>query len=103
MAPGVDGPFLAPHAVHGARKSLRPARAPEGQGGRLLAHLHQRHLGAEGQEYLLGLGGVRVVTVLVKPLLEGSRHVLQSLALVPHLAAVLPGSGTRGRREERPG
>lgn len=42
---------------------------------------------AEGQQDLLGLGGVGVVSVLVEPLLERPRHVLQGLALVSHFAA----------------
>lgn len=37
--------------------------------------------------------------MLVKPLLEGPRHVLQGLPLVPHLPAVLPGSGTQWEEE----
>lgn len=60
-------------------------------------HLHQRHLGAEGQQDFFRLGGVGVVPVFVEPLLERPRHVLQGLALVSHFAAV----GTnpvRGRR-----
>lgn len=55
-----------------------------------LPYLHQGHLGAEGQQNLLGLGGVWVVAVLVEPLLERPRHVLQRLPLVPHLPAALP-------------
>lgn len=50
-------------------------------------HLDQGHLRAEGQQDLLGLGGVGVVSVLVEPLLERPRHVLQGLALVSHFAA----------------
>lgn len=50
-------------------------------------HLDQRHLRAESQQDLLGLGGVGVVPVLVEPLLERPRHVLQGLALVSHFAA----------------
>lgn len=50
-------------------------------------HLDQRHLRAKGQQNFLGLGGVGVVPVLVEPLLEWPRHVLQGLALVPHFTA----------------
>lgn len=51
-------------------------------------HLHQRHLGAEGQQDFFRLGGVGVVAVLVEPLLQRPRHVLQGLTLVSHFAAV---------------
>lgn len=64
--------------------------AAAGGGGRRFPYLHQGHLRAEGQQNLLGLGGVGVVAVLVEPLLERPRHVLQRLPLVPHLAAALP-------------
>lgn len=50
-------------------------------------HLDQSHLGAEGQEDFLRLGWVGVVSVLVEPLFEGPRHVLQGLALVSHFAS----------------
>lgn len=79
-------------------RAPRPSRA--GWGSVDPGYLHQRHLRAESQEYLLRLGGVRVVTVLVKPLLEGPCHVLQGLSLVPHLPAGLPGPGAAG---EKPG
>lgn len=51
------------------------------------SHLDQSHLRAERQQDFLRLGRVRVVSVLVEPLLERPRHVLQSLALVSHFAA----------------
>ena len=47
-------------------------------------HLNQGHLRAEGQQDFLRLGGVGVVSVLVEPLLERPRHILQGLALVSH-------------------
>lgn len=50
-------------------------------------HLDQRHLWAESQQNFLCLCGVGVVSVLVEPLLERSRHVLQGLALVSHFTA----------------
>lgn len=46
------------------------------------SHLNQRHLGAECQEDFLCLGGVGIVPVLVEPLLERPRHVLQGLTFV---------------------
>lgn len=66
----------------------RPRGRRGGTGG--FPYLHQGHLGAEGQQDLLGLGGVGIVAVLVEPLLERPRHVLQRLPLVPHLATALP-------------
>lgn len=65
-----------------------------------LPYLHQGHLGAEGQQNLLRLGGVRVVAVLVEPLLERPRHVLQRLPLVPHLPAALPRPARRRGAED---
>lgn len=50
-------------------------------------HLDQGHLRAESQEDFLCLGRVGVVSVLVEPLLEWPRHVLQGLALVSNFAA----------------
>lgn len=69
---------------------MKRPRAAAGGGGKGFSYLHQGHLGAEGQQNLLGLGGVGVVAVLVEPLLERPRHVLQRLPLVPHLPAALP-------------
>lgn len=73
----------------GPRSPSLPSAGPSGR-PRGFPYLYQGHLGAEGQQDLLGLGGVGVVTVLVEPLLERPRHVLQRLPLVPHLAAALP-------------
>lgn len=70
-----------------AHETPQSSRRRWGQG---FSYLHQGHLGAEGQQNLLGLGGVGVVAVLVEPLLERPRHVLQRLPLVPHLPAALP-------------
>lgn len=42
---------------------------------------------AEGQQDFLRLGRVGVVSVLVEPLLERPRHVLQGLALVSYFTA----------------
>lgn len=49
-------------------------------------HLDQGHLRAESQEDFLCLGGVGVVSMLVEPLLEWPRHVLQGLTLVSNFA-----------------
>ena len=46
------------------------------------SHLDQGHVGAQGQQQLLGLGGVGVVPVLVQPMFQGSCHVLQGLSPV---------------------
>ncbi len=59
-------------------------------------HLDQGHLRAEGQQDFLGLGGVGVVSVLVEPLLERPRHVLQGLTLVSHFTA----AGTTPEEEQ---
>lgn len=53
-------------------------------------HLDQRHLRAKGEQDFLGFGGVGVVPMLVEPLLQWPRHVLQSLTLVSHF----PPAGT---------
>lgn len=47
-----------------------------------LTYLDKRHVRAQGQEDLLGLGGVGVVPVFVQPVLERPGHVLQHLSLV---------------------
>lgn len=52
--------------------------------------LDQRHLRAKSEQNFLRFGGVGVVSVLVKPLLQRPRHVLQSLTLVSHF----PPAGT---------
>lgn len=52
--------------------------------------LDQRHLRAKSEQNFLRFGGVGVVSVLVEPLLQRPRHVLQSLTLVSHL----PPAGT---------
>lgn len=84
--------------------SVERPRAAAGGGGRRVPYLHQGHLGAKGQQDLLGLGGVGVVPVLVEPLLEWPRHVLQRLPLVPHLPAALPRpAAEKGRSGPRPG
>ena len=52
-------------------------------------YLYQGHLGLIGELDLLLLGGVGVVLVLVEPLLEWARHVVERFALVAHVAARL--------------
>lgn len=52
--------------------------------------LDQRHLRAKSEQNFLRFGGVGVVSVLVEPLLQRPRHVLQSLTLVSHF----PPAGT---------
>lgn len=47
-------------------------------------YLDQRHLRAKREQDFLSFGRVGVVSMLVEPLLQRSRHVLQSLALVSH-------------------
>lgn len=54
------------------------------------AYLYQRHLWAESEQDFLGFGGVGVVSMLIEPLLQRPRHVLQSLTLVSHF----PPAGT---------
>lgn len=49
-----------------------------------LAYLDQRHLRAESEQDFLSFGRVGVVSMLVEPLLQRPRHVLQSLTLVSH-------------------
>lgn len=48
------------------------------------AYLDQRHLRAESEQDFLSFGRVGVVSMLVEPLLQRPRHVLQSLTLVSH-------------------
>ena len=103
QAGGASGPAdLGPSFPSSGEEKggLRPCLTKRGAGARGPDYLHERHLRAERQENLLGLGGIWVVAVLVQPLLQGPRHVLQRLPLVPHLPAVLPGPGTAG--EEGP-
>lgn len=61
------------------------------------AHLNQGHVGAEGEQDLLGFGGIRVIPVFIQPLFERPGHVLKSLPLVPHL----PSAHHRQRRRKR--
>lgn len=69
------------------------------QGLRLLrAYLHQRHLRAKRQQDFLRFGGIGVVSMLVEPLLQRPRHVLQGLALVSHFT---PAGTTPIEREKK--
>lgn len=60
------------------------------------AYLDQRHLRAKSEQDFLSFGRVGVVSMLVEPLLQGPRHVLQSLTLVSHFTST--GTTPNGRK-----
>lgn len=60
------------------------------------AYLDQRHLRAKSEQDFLRFGRVGVVSMLVEPLLQWPRHVLQSLTFVSHFT---PARTTPVRRQ----